>query len=247
MTDADRNEALQAIRSHIATHGQHLYLVQGGEVPRYAYTIGLLNSVGFELVLAGATTFDAEEVAQVLNGVAAACKREGADLAQPLVLDGLASLGAFTLQEAHPTWVAELMLGAIDHHGRADVRTLQVVPDAEHWTLDIPDLSEPWDADAEPAWAGLRQPWTQPFPPDAVATTNLDALRGERVTEAARWESDQWELFAGPGPDVTPDQVRMVPLATLLAIDSTLAPVVQLDVGRALWRDDQGGDWQAWG
>jgi len=72
-------------------------------------------------------------------------------------------------------------------------------------------------------------------------------LRGERVTEAARWESDQWELFAGPGPDVTPDQVRMVPLATLLAIDATLQPVVQLDVGRALWRDDQGGDWQAWG
>jgi hypothetical protein len=23
-----------------------------------------------------------------------------------------------------------------------------------------------------------------------------------RVTEAMRWEDDEWELFAGPGPDV---------------------------------------------
>ena len=163
-----------------------------------------------------------------------------------MVLDSLESLGAFALREAHPSWVGVMLLGAIKHHGHADVRAMQVLPDADHWTLDTPDLSQPWDANAQPVWAGLRQPWTYPFAPDAVATTNLDALHGSRITEAARWEVDQWELFAGPGPDVLPDDARIVPLATLLAIDPTLQPVVQLEVGRALWRDDQAGDWQEW-
>ena len=244
--ELNRNKLTDTIRANIATHGQHLTLVQGGEVPRFAYTIGLLQPVGFELVLAGANVLDAAEVAQVLNGLATVCKSGTADLGQPVVLDSLESLGAFRLQKVDPSWVDVMLLGAIEHHGRADVRAMQVLPDADHWSLDTPDLTQLWNANAQPVWAGLRQPWTYPFAPDAIATTNLAALRGARISEAARWEQDQWELFAGPGPDVLPEHARMVPLATLLAIDPTLQPVVQLDVGCALWRDDQAGDWQEW-
>ncbi len=46
---------------------------------RFAYTIGLLQSVGFELLVAGAAPLDAAEVAQVLNGMAAVCKNKAVD------------------------------------------------------------------------------------------------------------------------------------------------------------------------
>jgi hypothetical protein len=73
------HECMNTIRTNIATHGQHRTLVQGGEVSRFAYTIGLLQSVGFELLVAGAAPLDAAEVAQGLNGMAAVCKNKAVD------------------------------------------------------------------------------------------------------------------------------------------------------------------------
>lgn len=73
------------------------------------------------------------------------------------------------------------------------------------------------------------------------------ALRGAPITEAARWEPDQWELFAGPGPDVRKEDVRAIPLGTLIGVDPSLDEVVRMDVGRALWRDvDDLKKWQIW-
>lgn len=71
----------------------------------------------------------------------------------------------------------------------------------------------------------------------STAATDLAALRGDRVTEAARWEEGYWELTAGEGPNVPEDEVRIVPLGTLLAADPSLMPVVSLPVGGGLIRD----------
>ena len=54
-------------------------------------------------------------------------------------------------------------------------------------------------------------------------------------------------MFAGAGPDVTKDEMRVVPLGLLLATDPSLTPVVDLEIGRGLWRDGVGGDWNPWG
>ena len=135
----------------------------------------------------------------------------------------------------------------LDFHGGASVSALQIMPDEDHRTIDVPALERPWSAAAEPVWQWLREPWSYPVPRNSFATTHLDALRGERITEAARWEDEQWELFAGAGPDVPLDEVRVVPLGTLLAVDPALDAVTRLDVGRALWRDADDGDWNHWG
>jgi hypothetical protein len=75
--------------------------------------------------------------------------------------------------------------------------------------------------------------------------TNLDALRGAPITEACRWEEDEWEMFAGAGPDVAEEDARLVPLGCLLASDPSLAAVVDLEVGKGLWREP-GGAWVPW-
>ena len=75
--------------------------------------------------------------------------------------------------------------------------------------------------------------------------TNLEALKGAAVTEAMRWEVDQWELFSGAGPDVKKEDTRVVPLSTLVLYDSTLDLVMKLEEGKGLWRNED-MMWNKW-
>jgi hypothetical protein len=78
------------------------------------------------------------------------------------------------------------------------------------------------------------------------AVTNLAALRGEAVTEASRWGVDGWELFAGSGPDTPQEELRVVPIATLVGSDQSLLKVLSLDVGKSLWRESGEDAWHDW-
>lgn len=128
------------------------------------------------------------------------------------------------------------MLGALDYYSVAELPALQILPDQLHWTRDIPDLTLPRNTDSEPVWCWLDQDWELSVPEQTTVVTNLDALKGASITEAARCE-EYWEMFAGAGPDVPKNEIREVPLGTLLGIDHTLYQVADLHVGEGLWRD----------
>jgi hypothetical protein len=58
MTPA-RAKALEQIKHNIEKSGFHVYIVMGaGPTPRFAYTIGLRESLGAELVLAGGLYYE---------------------------------------------------------------------------------------------------------------------------------------------------------------------------------------------
>lgn len=234
--------ALESIRANIAQHGHHIYLITGRSCPRFAYTIGLSESHGAELIFAGGSVYDADSIVLILNRLATDLDRQINWHGHHVETD---SHGSFSLGKAHQSWSNELMLGALDYYDVPEVLAYQVVPDPEHLTIDVPTMTEPWHPTTSPPWRWLHEQWNYPVPPNSVATTNLQALRGARITEAARWEEDQWELFAGAGPDVPKENVRVVPLGTLLAIDDSLNAVVHLPVGRGLWRDAR-SEWQRW-
>ena len=244
MTGRARDLALQQIRSNIDENGSHIYVVSGGPLPRFAYTIGVRSLLGAELILAGAAFYSAEDVARILNQAVAMVRLQPERRELGVEID---SFGSFSLRNADASWTTALMLGALDFYGEKQIAALQLVPDHEHWTVDVPNLAQRWNATAEPVWQWLYEPWRLSVSARSVATTNLDALRGERITEAARWEEDQWELFAGSGPDLARDQIRVVPLATLLAVDESLTAVTGLQVGRALWREPLEAEWRSWG
>jgi len=44
----------------------------------------------------------------------------------------------------------------------------------------------------------------------------------------------------------TEDDARVVPLGTLLALDPSLEPVMNLAIGEGLWRDGEHGPWNPW-
>lgn len=234
----------ELVRDSGSARGHHITLVQGGKVPRFAYTVGLTRLRKVELVLAGASWFSANEVGVILNSLAAGLWESSDDTSGTHLQ--VPTLGTFTLRNLHPSWSSPLLLGAADFVGAGVVSGVQVVPDEQHCTVDVPDMSAAWSPTVEPVWRWLHEPWPYPVPEQSLASTNLDALRGGQVTEVTRWDDAYWEMFAGAGPDVAPDDVRVVPLATLLATDESLDAVTRLEVGHGLWRDPGATQWRPW-
>jgi len=67
MAETSREQFRGRIRAHITDAGRHVTLVQGGEAPRFAYTIGLTEAGMPEVVLSGATSLSADEVFEALE------------------------------------------------------------------------------------------------------------------------------------------------------------------------------------
>jgi len=240
--EAKRKAALEQIREHIARKGHHVYVVVGSVIPRYAYTVGVSESIGAELILAGASFYGNDDIVEIINDIAAQLKAE-----RDRERFEVTEYGSFTLRKAHASWATRFMRGALDYYQVSEMPGFQIVPDGAHWTIDVPNLSTPWSATAEPAWRWLYDSCPYPVSKQAMAATNLAALRGGRITEAKRWEEDEWEIFAGDGSNVSQDELRVLALCSLLAMDESLAPVLNLLVGEGLWRDpDAGSEWQPW-
>jgi len=198
--------------------------------------------IGSELVLAGAISFQAADVLAILREMVRRI-RDGDSLADGMEIS---AFGTFLFRRADVSWVRLLLLGALDYYDRAEIPAYQVVPDAAHWTIDVPDLSQQWSASLEPVWKWLADDWTLPVPPTSHVAMNLAALRGSRVTEVSRWEEDYWEAIAGPVSAVTTDDARVVPLGTLLGSENSLSRVLELKVGESIWRAPESGDWTVW-
>lgn len=244
----DRAKALDRIKRNIEKSGFHAYVIRGGPGPRFAYTIGLRETLGAELVLAGAlyyeTTEDVMAILHSIRNLSTKASRGSLDAKFRSMFD-LGTLGSFTLRKARGSWTRSLLLGALDYYGVDDIDAYQIVPEERYRTIDVPNMATNWSATGEPLWKWLHEPWTYPVSKNVTAMTNLDALRGSPITEACRWEADYWELFAGPGPDVSKEDARLVPLGCLLAADPSLAPVVDLEIGKGV-RREPGGDWIPW-
>jgi hypothetical protein len=236
-----RAERLQKIRLDIERYGHTITLITGGPLPRYAYTIGLRDAIGFELIMPGVSRYTAREVQQIVNTFGAALRADPtlSSLEMP-------STGSFTLRPAHDSWVRSLALGALDFYSVDILSGAQIVPDADHQTIDVPNMEQDWTQSCEPVWQWLVQPWEYNVPENSIATTNLAALQGSPITELARWEEDQWEMFAGPGPDVKPSEVRVVPLGILVAHDPSLAFTLAAGIGDGYWRESADSDWHEW-
>ena len=175
----------------------HVVMVAQKQAPRFAYTIGLSPQIGFEAILAGGCAFSAVEVQAILNALGEHLH----EAAQSESFDGVevAGLGAFSAGPVDPSWVDTLFAGALEYFRASSIRAVQVLPDDAHWTIDVPNLRRPRGEAGHGSWRWLNEAWPYPVPGASVAATNLAALRGARVTEAARWESDAWELFRGLG------------------------------------------------
>ena len=240
----ERSDFLNRISVNIASYGYHVTVVTGGELPRFAYTIGCKDTVGAEFAFAGGEYYSQAQIGEIIRAIVSLAT-QGADWHHLSIPVG--SLGYFSLGQAEESWSKLLLLGAFDYYNQATLPVWQIVPDGPHRTLDIPDMSHVFDVDSQPVWQWLARKWDYPIPSDSMALTNLPVLFGETANEVMRWEKDDWEIFSGAGPDVPKEDRRMVPLGVLIGLDKTLERAVYLPVGKGLWRDAVELEWNDWG
>lgn len=219
-------------------------MVTGGELPRFAYTIGCKNILGSEFVFAGGESYSKFDVSKIISESVILAK-EKSDWKSIFI--EVASIGYFSLSKVDKSWSELLILGAFDYYNQADIQVWQILPDKNHSTLDVPDMSQIFDVDSQPVWQWLSRDWNYPVPNNSMSFTNLKVLFGEKATEVMRWEKDEWEIFSGAGPDVSEEDRRIVPLGVLIGIDASLKPAIFLEVGKGLWRDKVELEWNSWG
>ncbi|TMO31197.1 MULTISPECIES: hypothetical protein [Pseudoalteromonas] len=230
----NRLNTLDDIKRIINANGFFVYTISGGSSPRFLYTIGLYEKVRFELLFAGGAYFSAEEAREVIT-VASECL-EANPTASSFTMENIS--GQFKLQKAELSWSKKLPLGALDYYGINEVDLIQVIPPEHFTTIDVPNCALSIDNCHNRVWKWFNFGYPNHLPKNCSAVTNLDALKGAAVTEVMRWEVDQWELFSGAGPDVKKEDVRVVPLSTLVLYDPTLDPVMKLKEGKGLWRNE---------
>ena len=240
----DRNRALEKIRQNIDRHGFHIYSIGASSTPRYLYTIGLSEQTGFELAFAGGSFFESSSAAHLIHTAAKSVAGQRSDPPARLEVEGA---GGLAIKSMHSTWTDRLLLGLSDfYHGKTPP-CFQLVPEADRATIDVPAMDTPFSATDQPVWQWIERPWPYSIAADAMAVTDLRALRGEKVKEAMRWEENEWELFAGPGDQIDRDDARVVPLASLIGFDPSLEVVIRFEIGKGAWRDASEASWHPWG
>ena len=245
MKSKNNATAINQICENIERFGWHIYVVIGDPCPRWAYTVGCLERIGAEFVFAGGAFYSADQVRAIINHIATVTTSVGN--CDGLSQYDIADLGTFRLRLVANSWVALLLLGALDYYSRTELPVWQIVPDDIHHTNDTPLLCVPFNPAIALPWQWLTMSWPFTAPATSTATTNLAALRGGTVTELMRWEEDDWEMFAGAGPDVPRHELRVVPLGTMIAVDPSLSIVANIEIGKGLWRDIDEMQWNVWG
>ena len=239
----EKKEFLERIRLNIDAHNYHVTIVTGGACPRYAYTIGLKDKIGYELIFSGSGNLSVNVLNQTIN-----------DVYKQLIINNnpndarvdSASSGSFTVSEVDPSWSRLLMLGAFDFYQTSEIKACQILPERKYRTLDVPDLARKFNASAEPIWQWLTLDWPYTVPYNSIAITSVTALYGQKTTEATRWEEKEWEIFVGSGLEIDKTSTCIVPLATLLGIDNSIEPVLNLKIGEGSWRDTTELEWHEW-
>lgn len=232
-------EFLHIIRTNIDEIGYHLTLVNGGQHPDFSYSIGLTEKLGFELIIAGGGFISIEENESVFNCIFN--KLKSGHLVDSEFF--LPNNDSYYLTKVDSSWIKKLMLGVYDYYNVNEIIAYQIIP--EDRTMDTPLMSEPM-IPKDPIWKWLDINWDLDAPKNSYVITDIDSLKGKTIIELTRWEEHVWEMFSGAGPDVSENDIRTVPLGTILGIDSTLEVITKLTVGQGLWRDNKYSSWQDW-
>lgn len=235
----DREHLLKAIEAGIRQNGYHIVMVNGGQNPHFAYTVGLYNKFGFELVLAGEfiSTKDYESKFHTIH----AGLTSGADANSVFKCE---RSGEMKLLEIHSSWSERMIMGVYDYHNLDSVRAMQILQSGEA-LLDVPAMSGPFNVH-NAIWKWLSVLWDKNTPHGAYVITNVQFLRGETVTEIMRFEDGYWEMFVGSTSEISDADVRVLPLGAMIGIDCSLEKAIELNVGDGLWRVNKDDCWHDW-
>lgn len=222
------------INAHIQSRGYHLYVISSSDAPRYVYTIGLKERIGYELCLAGAMFFNLDEVEEIFSHLIG--KLKGMDDSRIELL----SYGAVELLDVGNDWVEGLFFGSLDFYGEDFIKFKQIYLHQFKELIDVPNCSLPLD---QSLWSDSLDSEYNTY----TAVVNKEVLNNEAVLEVMRWEQNEWEMFSYAGPNVPKNNLRIIPLKVCLRADTSLKNSLTLNVGKGAWREKRESKWNEWG
>jgi hypothetical protein len=236
-----REAFLKTVDEKIRKYGYQITDVKGGQNPSFAYTIGLYEKFGFELVIAGAyisKEFNEKIFRTVISGLESGLDVDSVFKAEHRNEDDL------KLIEMHSTWKELMILGAFIHYNNDEIRAFQILA-VDNILLDTPIMSNVRDSE-DPIWCWLDKNWNEDIPLSSYVSTDVDFLKGKTIVEVMRFEDGFWEMFTRPAPDVPDEDVRILPISTMIAIDESLKPSLKLSNGDGLLRKNKDSKWKSW-
>lgn len=244
MKKAIKKRMLEQIRKNIETCGFHIYQIPPGPCPRYLYTIGLSEKIGFELILAGTSYLEDDNAGELVQLIGDELLKTKSKRSFSKKL-GRQSI-EFRITKVHPTWSEKLILGAADYYQSPTIKAMHLTIEEKFQTLDCADLTKPFGKTAMSAWKWLACKWPFKIPEESMALTNLNALFGKRLTQIACWENDTWAVFSGFTENQPYSRIREVALGTFLGIDSSLEFIPRMKLNDSFWRARGKTEWEDW-
>jgi hypothetical protein len=242
--------SVEEVTDRVRRYGWDHYRTWGGPLPDWSYSIGLDDrDDGAELVLAGGASFTERQVNALFRELS---ERSQQQRRRPAAGEEwrTETVGTVRLGSVHETWAKHLLRVADDYYGSRAYRRLQVIPPKAARTMDVPDLSLPFDPVREPPWRWLVEDWPYRVPADTLVFTDLQALHGACVVEVHHDRDDgvptPWHLFASASQVIADELGRIAPLGVLISTDSTLAVVDDVPPGELVTRHRCEEPWQRW-
>lgn len=228
------------IAEAISSSGYFCFHVSGDLTPRWSYTVGRSAGGKCDLVFAGGLIYGPRAVMRIIDRVVSSgIDRSGESI-------GIPGLGKFSLNPLHHTSPKDLTFWVEHYADGLDSRVMQLVPDAQHNTKEIPNLSESWQSMGSPGWRWLTETWDFDVPGNGLVTVDLGVLRGQPVRELVRWGDDSWEAFSGNPAEMRKRDMRVINVATLISLDWTNEVALRLSVGGGVWREGCETPWIDW-
>lgn len=238
----NRKEILNTIRKKIEKYGWYQYCVIQSQAPRFCYTIGLSDKLGFELIFAGGYFYNNTGAMKIVDNYADF-------LLNSRPSENKFEFKGFSLRKVRQEWSESLMLGTVDYYKDLDKFTLyakQIIPPLEQFTLDIPDMSLLPENNSNLPWKWWFHEWPFSAPEDSTVVTDIEYLRTGKALQIIRWEENQWECFSRDPENVAKENIRIIPLGVAIGLDPSLENIFEMEIEEGFLRNDK-NCWEKWG
>lgn len=191
--------------------------VTQGFCPRFSYTVGAFEHLGYEIVFAGGCLLLSDEIPAVFSSV----MEDNEDKRLSL----WARFGKIKLRDAHPSWAPVMALNAIRQYPGRTIKLKQAYF-SDIRTIDDPDMTKPYNDPINGSWKYLKEAWPYCLAESASALLDLDALKGKDLKVASRYEDDYWEILSNNSFD---ENSRIIPISVILEYWPSFHFIINMD------------------
>jgi len=212
---------IHEISDVIKNKGYYICSVFQEACPRFSYTIGLYQTLGYELVVAGLCLIDVNDVPNLIK-----CAVNGEEYIESLSGSTL----PVELRDADSTWATAMARWAVRYYNSENIRLKQILV-GDNLTIDTPNMRYSYNDIINNPWQYLVEDWPYPVPENSQAYCDSGIISGEKILSISRYEDDYWEISSGIGFD---SRAKILPIAVIMEKFGLDTEIISMENGTAI-------------